>query len=595
MVNATLFNHSCQRDSHDFAREKFWRTASRYLARFKLSSQATNPTLIFGENSIALWCIAGRVLCRDSGEAAPLGNFVATFLRDISEVAAQFWGHFAAIVFDRRNSTFIVLCDSCGQFPIYYSLDRSGDLHIASDVNDLPSIEQGHAKPNNSYLHCYLAHGYGNADETGIENVSLLPPGMFLTYQQGSISLSRMWAPNVRRRRSTDHNPIAILSTVLHSLIEPDRPAVLELSGGLESTALAIAAHRAGLSEQITAVTHFDPDRASSNEVSVARIVAEKCRLRHETYPLLSQLPFAPAHEVPLTARPSTQLCFLAQTANLAHAGVPGRDDTLINGHGGDALFLGPPPFGVPVDAMAKLRFVRAITALRDLAIYYRIPIWAALKRSKHDARQYFRGGLGQSADPSVVHGCPRAMPAGLYDDLLTNWRLLVQPGRRYQMAALAATLDETAVQVRPTIRRPILPFLAQPMVELALGASLEDLFTGYHNRLIVRQAAFDSSNLPNLWRTDKGDTTHSALQGLYVHYDHVREVCLDGFCVAERMVRRDGLEKLLKRAADGFPVGLAEITRIYATETFVRGMFSRQKVDHTAHRDIARTAQSFQ
>ncbi|WP_143328870.1 hypothetical protein [Burkholderia sp. AU31280] len=123
MVNATLFNHSCQRDSHDFAREKFWRTASRYLARFKLSSQATNPTLIFGENSIALWCIAGRVLCRDSGEAAPLGNFVATFLRDISEVAAQFWGHFAAIVFDRRNSTFIVLCDSCGQFPIYYSLD----------------------------------------------------------------------------------------------------------------------------------------------------------------------------------------------------------------------------------------------------------------------------------------------------------------------------------------------------------------------------------------------------------------------------------------------------------------------------------------
>ncbi|MBN3768443.1 MULTISPECIES: hypothetical protein [unclassified Burkholderia] len=158
-------------------------------------------------------------------------------------------------------------------------------------------------------------------------------------------------------------------------------------------------------------------------------------------------------------------------------------------------------------------------------------------------------------------------------------------------MAALAATLDETVVQVRPTIRRPILPFLAQPMVELALGASLDDLFTGCHNRLIVRQAAFDSSNLPNLWRTDKGETTHSALQSLYVHYDHIREVCLDGFCVAERMVRRDGLEKLLKRAADGFPVGLAEITRIYATEAFVRGMFSRQKVGHTAHRDIARTA----
>ncbi|WP_422110684.1 asparagine synthase-related protein [Burkholderia multivorans] len=98
-----------------------------------------------------------------------------------------------------------------------------------------------------------------------------------------------MWSPNVRPRRSVDRNPIEILSTVLRSLIEPSRPAVLELSGGLESTALAIAAHRAGLSEQITAVTHFDPDRASSNEVSVARAVAEKCRLRHVERPHVSE------------------------------------------------------------------------------------------------------------------------------------------------------------------------------------------------------------------------------------------------------------------------------------------------------------------
>ncbi|KVG56937.1 hypothetical protein WS79_19575 [Burkholderia territorii] len=60
-------------------------------------------------------------------------------------------------------------------------------------------------------------------------------------------------------------------------------------------------------------------------------------------------------------------------------------------------------------------------------------------------------------------------------------------------------------------------------------------------------------------------------------------------------MERRDGLEKLLKRAADGFPVGLAEITRIYATETFVRGMFSGRKAIDAAHRGIARTVQTLQ
>ncbi len=59
-------------------------------------------------------------------------------------------------------------------------------------------------------------------------------------------------------------------------------------------------------------------------------------------------------------------------------------------------------------------------------------------------------------------------------------------------------------------------------------------------------------------------------------------------------MVCRDGLEKLIKRAAEGFPVGLAEITRVYATETFIRSMLGRQKVDHTAHAGIEHAPKSY-
>ncbi|HEV3106667.1 MAG TPA: asparagine synthase-related protein, partial [Trinickia sp.] len=366
-------------------------------------------------------------------------------------------------------------------------------------------------------------------------------------------------------------DPIEQLGNVLSATLSRESQIVLELSGGVESTALAIALHYRGLHKNVMAVTYYDPMRSSSNEVDVAAKVAAACGLKHETFPLLEQLPFAPTAAPPLVSRPSMDLCFLAHFDGLMKAGFMGGDITRVNGHGGDAVFLAPPPFGAPLDALSKFRVIRAITALRDLAFTYRIPFWLVIHELLRDASRYLSGYVGQRASPSIVP-TQTPVPTGLYDDILCLKSLKLKPARRCQIATIGATIEETANYLNAFGKPEFRPFLSQPMVEWALRAHPEDFYSGYMNRLPIRQSAYGVKPLSNLWRTDKGDTTHSTLLGLLKHKHHVMEVCLEGRCVADGYLERAEMEKLLRRAMLGHAVGLPEITRVFSIEMFLRG-----------------------
>jgi asparagine synthase (glutamine-hydrolysing) len=256
-------------------------------------------------------------------------------------------------------------------------------------------------------------------------------------------------------------------------------------------------------------------------------------------------------------------------------------------------LFLAPPPFGAPIDALARMRFVRSATAIADLAIMYRTSVWVVLRRAMAARAHQYGGSIQQPFSTEVMGDRMVEPPSGIYDHLVARPGLALQPARRYQLAVLAATLDETVVQARGVRRRPFLPFLSQPIVEMALRSRPEDLFTSDHNRLPVRRSAYHAAKLPNLWRTDKGDTTHSALRGILLHKNHIRETCLDGWCAREGMIDRKGMENVINRTALGFPAGLVEITRFFAVETFLQGILGLRTPAPVASQPMALVPES--
>ncbi|MGY2492749.1 asparagine synthase-related protein [Cupriavidus sp. CP313] len=549
-----------------------WSDAHGHIADFYSSAHADASTL--GENPEASWAIAGQIFSGDSGLPASAAEVVQVILRAPEEVSRRFWGPYFVVVYHKLRNRFLILTDPCGQHPVFYRLAADGTLHVGNRITDFPVLGAAAREPDIHFLHQFLVHGCGDPTRTGWSGISLLPPGQALCWTRAAApERFRAWSP-WRWGPQADNRGFVDLLTMVHRSMLRDRDAiVLELSGGIDSTSLAVALRRANLHRRTIAITHFDPMRASSNEVSIARSVARSCDIEHRTYPLLARLPFSSVDRLPAVARPATNLCFLAREADMARLGFRGKDSVILNGHGGDSLYLAPPPFSILVDAVSGLRVVRAASALAALSIQYRLPIWSVLRFAADEASAYLRGPFTQKAQALAAGKECEPPAAGLYDDVLPGISLRMKPGRRHQMAALAAILDDALVEPYAAHSRPVMPFLSQPIVEHALRTRLEETFSADYNRLNVRQAVYRVSGLQNLWRRDKGDIMHAALRGIKANHAHIRETCLDGWCASAGFIDVDGMEKIIKRTALGYPTGLMEITRIYAAEMFVRGL----------------------
>ncbi len=546
-----------------------WRIHRLCVARFILASTDPDTPAHHGEDDRVFWRLEGDLFdaagCRfDPATAAALA------LRNPTALTRSAWGTYWLSACDKTTGRCVVLADPCGQFPLFYRVDARGSLHVAPDIEALVALAGQPAQPDPAHIHAWLAHGGAAPGSTAWEGLHALPPGHALVREPGSTArVILAWDPCIDTVPGAPADIHAALCGVLHAMLG-NREAVLDLSGGLDSSAIAVALHACGLAPRVRALTRVDTTRDAGDEGNAAAAVARHCGMQHMRYDLRHRLPFTPTHRIRRCARPATALAFLAQLDDLARRGLPGPGRPLINGHGGDALFLALPPHACVIDALARLRLRRAASALRDLAVFHRTSLWqAASSAARAVLAQRGRGDRLAAAPGRAVHPMP-GQRHGAFDPLLRRWRLLAQPAKRLQIAQLGATLDETMVHFGLDSRRPLLPFLAQPVVELALRCRPEDLFSGFHARLPLREAMHRIAPLDNFWRRDKGDTTHTMLEGLLRNEAHVRALCLEGRCVDMGLIDRQALETLIRRGVLGDGHGLAEIVRVYTAEVFL-------------------------
>ncbi|WP_161783267.1 asparagine synthase-related protein [Burkholderia sp. A1] len=424
-----------------------------------------------------------------------------------------------------------------------------------------------------AYLHRCLCDGANDAESTGWLGISCLSAGRLLKVGRNNDGGSVLvWKPRLTPPCEPAGDPIAILQLAVEAFLRPRSRICLELSGGVESTAIAIALARSGMADRAIAVTYNDSSMAASDEASCSRAVANKLGIRHEVHSLTEVLPFAPFPSPPLVCRPSNLLAQLSQFEHQARVGGIDSDTTVVNGHGGDTLFLAPPPLAAPIDAAVRLRLKRALTSTLDLAIYYRTSIFSILEYNwLHRRAGGSRYSGGGDAESSVMPLPPLSM-RDAPGDSLPALSPRNQPAKRQQLHQFSRMLEETVVSLFPPGRRSFYPFLSQPMVELALSARPEDLFCGYFDRKLIRDSIFRASGLDTVWNVGKGDTTHNSLCGIARHRDHVRDLCLNGRLASEGIVNKQVMERQINRAIRGCHDPLRDVTSVFSIEMFLQG-----------------------
>jgi len=253
-------------------------------------------------------------------------------------------GMFAFALWDRTRGRLLLARDRLGIKPLYYALTEH-ELIFASEIKAI--LAAGPIRPllNTDILPEFLATRFVAGGETFFRGVRKLLPGRLLSWSPGSGIVQRRWwrLPDTAENNGSTVEQQAVqvragLEDAVRSHLMSDVPLGLFLSGGLDSTGLAVLMARMVQEPIQTFAVGFDDKDA--NELAFARMAAEAAGAVHREIVLgagefFADLPRLVWHEdEPIAFESSVPLHAVSRLAS-RHVKV------VLSGEGADELFLG--------------------------------------------------------------------------------------------------------------------------------------------------------------------------------------------------------------------------------------------------------------
>jgi len=158
-------------------------------------------------------------------------------------------GMFAFVLYDRRQRRALAVRDPLGVKPIYYA--THGDiLLVGSEPKAIAAFDGFKVSLDPAAISAFLTFRYAIEPEQWIRGIRQLLPGHRLCVEAGRLDLSVYWRAEETRRPVTDPEAFTgALRDAVRSQLVSDVPIGLLLSGGMDSSVIALEAARAARSE----------------------------------------------------------------------------------------------------------------------------------------------------------------------------------------------------------------------------------------------------------------------------------------------------------------------------------------------------------
>jgi asparagine synthase (glutamine-hydrolysing) len=403
----------------------------------------------------------------------------------------HFNGMWAFAIWDSGRRTLFCSRDRLGIKPLYYRLEGSR-FAFASE----PWVLRGEApRANLGAVRDYLEHGYlDQGDETFFDGVLRLPPAHSLTFGADGLRLARYWQVEARE---PPRDPVAaVRETFLDAVrlqLRADVPVGTALSGGIDSSSIAVAVAEHGHERQQTVTAYFED--AGFDERPYARAVVERTGadahwVSFTAGDLVENLPaIVRAQGEPFG---STSICagwYVMREANRAGLTV------MLDGQGGDELFGGYRAyFGYRLsDLLRAGRLVEATSELRAFAAVNG-PRWAAValvnphvpERVRLAVRSRARGASTLVAPDLVAQS--HYLPNGtVFPDRLRRQLHLVLTRRGLPELLRYEDRNSMAHSLEARV-----PLLDHRLVELAFSLPGDELIRRGETKSVLRRALAD-------------------------------------------------------------------------------------------------------
>ncbi len=284
---------------------------------------------------------------QDSGErfhsSGDTEVLLKLLVRHGEQVLPRLNGMFAFALWDEQNRRLLLARDRFGQKPLY--LTKVGNLWLfASEVRALlaTGIVQREADPTG--VLSFLAYGSVQEPATIVKGVSLLPKASYriITADGVNGSLSYWSQPASARLEYSQETLRSTFEKAVERHMISDAPIGLFLSGGIDSSAVTMAAAHT-IASSVCTLTVMFPDQPGYSETDYAKRVAALAGTDHHEVPvcgkdILAALPAAlQAMDQPSVDGINTYIVSLAAR----QVGLK----AVLSGLGGDELFGGYPTF----------------------------------------------------------------------------------------------------------------------------------------------------------------------------------------------------------------------------------------------------------
>ena len=402
----------------------------------------------------------------------------------------RFNGMWAFVIWDAARRTLFCSRDRLGVKPFYYRLDQNR-FTFASEPWPLRR-----AGANLRAVRAYLEQGYlDEGDETFFAGVMRLPPAHSLTFGPSGLKRRRYWSlePMPPPRDAAE----AVRATFLDAIqlqLRSDVPVGTCLSGGIDSSSIAVAVAHHGHEHQKTVTAYFDDsgfDERPYARAVIDRTGAEPHWVTFDDGDLVSDLPsIVRAQGEPFG---STSICagwYVMREARRAGLTV------MLDGQGGDELLAGyRASFGYRLSDL--LRAGRLTEASHELRAFAEVhgPRWTAValatphvpERLRLAARGHLRGASAlvapqlRAASPAV-DGNGAVFPDRLRRQLHT---LLTRRG----LPELLRYEDRNSMAHSLEAR---VPLLDHRLVELAFSLPGGELIRRGETKSVLRRALSD-------------------------------------------------------------------------------------------------------
>ena len=206
------------------------------------------------------------------------------------ECVSRLNGMFALAIWDRQEKTLFAARDRFGIKPFYFTFQR-GVFLFASEVKCFFRIPGLEARLNPQGLADYLDFQFCFQEKTLFRDVSKLLPGHFLLLRSdGTLKIQKYWDLDFqvdlsRSEAYFEHHLLRLLEDAVRLQLRADVPVGAHLSGGLDSSALAVIASSL-MDTPIHTFSGGFREGPAYDETSYARAVAQKIgSVHHEVFP----------------------------------------------------------------------------------------------------------------------------------------------------------------------------------------------------------------------------------------------------------------------------------------------------------------------